>query len=228
MPMSPATTFLPPPLPPPSSSYAADEISTESYLCQAQRSSIPSSMKEALEGELELGHQRTVVVAPPEKAAKASTESAKDDDDHLCHCCSFSFSCEIVHPRDWSELFSVLANTLPLQYARPGLLSSTSRSMPMSPATTFLPPPLPPPSSSYAADEISTESYLCQAQRSSMKHSKVNWSSGHQRTVVVAPPEKAAKASTSVRVCQAFQLCFICMLLRQDELQNFGREERSG
>uniref|UniRef100_A0A6N2L0L7 Uncharacterized protein n=1 Tax=Salix viminalis TaxID=40686 RepID=A0A6N2L0L7_SALVM len=102
--------------------------------------------------------------------------------------------------------------------------------MPMSPATTFLPPPLPPPSSSYAADEISTESYLCQAQRSSMKHSKVNWSSGHQRTVVVAPPEKAAKASTESGSCVSSpsSSASFCMLLRQDELQNFGREERSG
>ncbi|KAJ6363423.1 hypothetical protein OIU78_003572 [Salix suchowensis] len=33
------------------------------------------------------------------------------------------------------------------------------------------------------------------------KRSKVNWSSGHQRTVVVAPPEKAAEASTESGSC---------------------------
>ncbi|KAF9679638.1 hypothetical protein SADUNF_Sadunf06G0035500 [Salix dunnii] len=33
------------------------------------------------------------------------------------------------------------------------------------------------------------------------KRSKVNWSSGHQRTVVVAPPEKAVEASTESGSC---------------------------
>uniref|UniRef100_A0A6N2NHZ8 Uncharacterized protein n=1 Tax=Salix viminalis TaxID=40686 RepID=A0A6N2NHZ8_SALVM len=132
----------------------------------------------------------------------------------------------------------------------------------VSPSTTD------PPSSSYAADEISTESCLCQAQRSSMtlllliynipheeirahklrivailsrfyemkpkvarrNCSKVNWSSGHQRTIVVAPLEKATEASMESGSCVSSpsNSASFCLLLRQDELQNFGREERSG
>uniref|UniRef100_A0A6N2KYT5 Uncharacterized protein n=1 Tax=Salix viminalis TaxID=40686 RepID=A0A6N2KYT5_SALVM len=151
------------------------------------------SMKEALEGELELGSPENRRCSSTREAAKASTES-------------------------------VLANTLPLQYARPGLLffnicsppnfkkkmklkqssnrvriivNVKQRSMPMSPATTFLLHHYP-TFLSYAADEISTE--IRYTSRGSMKEAlEGELELGHQRTVVVAPPEKAAKASTSQR-----------------------------
>uniref|UniRef100_A0A6N2LI26 Uncharacterized protein n=1 Tax=Salix viminalis TaxID=40686 RepID=A0A6N2LI26_SALVM len=138
--VSPSTTA------PPSSSYAADEISTESCLCQAQRSSMPLLL--------------LLIYNIPHEVKLTQTSSREKKK-------SFKSSNPTIKP-----IFKeIRAHKL-------RIVAIVSRFYEIKPKV---------------------------ARR---KRSKVNWSSGHQRTVVVAPPERRRLRR------RRSQLCFILYVVK--------------